>query len=190
MVGWVLGAPAEVRDAHYKALIWCQATVTQVHRVRKARLDFRAAHSRAVESGHYGDDEHVEPPRRMEADILMMFIAARQLVRALKRFDEKYRVPTGVDVERVRQLRNALEHCDQAEGESIKKLQAANIDPKENRWRKDGSGIVGDMDDRDLEAWAKAVHADIEAWDAYDDDRLKERGYPTGVELEGGQVIQ
>jgi hypothetical protein len=190
VAGWVLGAPDEIRDAHYKALIWCQATQTQIHRVRLARLDFMAAHERAVESGRYGDDEHVEPPRRMEADILMMFIAARQLLRALRRFDATFRVPDGIDRERVRQLRNALEHWDQAEGESIEKLRAANVDPKHNRWRPDGSGIVGDLDDRDLEAWAKAVLAEICLWDPYDNDWLKERGYPTGVVLEGGQIIQ
>jgi hypothetical protein len=189
IAGWVRGAPDNIRDAHYQALIWIQATQTQIRRVRQARLDFMAAHEQSLASGHFGD-EHAEPPRRMDADILMMFIAARQLLRALKRFDAEYRVPEGVDRERVRQLRNALEHWDDEEGESIEKLRAAKVDPKNNRWRHDGSGVVGDVDDRDLETWVKSVYDDIKDWDPYDERWLKEHGYATGLVLETGQVIQ
>jgi hypothetical protein len=146
-----------------------------------------AAYERAAERGIYGDEEYLEPPRRMDADILMMFIAARQLLRALKQFDVNYRVHEGVDRERVRQLRNALEHWDEEEGESIAKLRAAKVDPKSNTWRRDGSGIVGDVDDRDLGTWAKGVYDDIKRWDPYDEKWLKDHGYPTGVVLSRGK---
>lgn len=173
VTGWVLGAPAKIRDAHDQAVIWCQGTQTQIQRVRQARLDFMAAHNRAAVSGVYGADDYMEPPRRMDAEILMMFIAARQLLRALKCFDGKHRVHEGLDRERVRQMRNALEHWDEDEGESIDALRQAKVDPKNNRWRPDGSGIVGDVDDRDLEVWAKAVYDDITTWDPFDEVWLK-----------------
>jgi hypothetical protein len=131
----------------------------------------------------------MEPARRMDADILMMFIAARQLLRALTCFDGRHRVHEGLDRARVRQLRNALEHWDQDEGESIDALRRANVDPKNNRWRPDGSGIVGDVDDRELELWARAVYDDINTWDPYDEVWLKDQGYPTGIVLQTGQVI-
>lgn len=188
VAGYMLGAPDDIRNAHNRALIWCQATQTQIQRVRQARLDFMAAYNRAEKKGLFGDDEYMEPPRRMEAEILMMFIAARQLLRAARRFDPQYSVPSGVDRERVRLLRNALEHWDQDQGESIDKLKAANVDPNNNRWRPDGSGVVGDVDDRDLETWVQAIHDDIKTWDPYDESWLKSHGYPTGF-VAIGQVI-
>jgi hypothetical protein len=190
VAGWVQGAPDKVRDAHNRALIWCQGTQTQIQRVRQARLDFMAVSRNAQETGVYGDDEYVEPPRRMDAEILMMFIAARQLVRALESFDPSFEFPEGVDPERVRLLRNALEHWNEEGGKSIKALKEANVDPTRNNWRQDGSGMVGDLDDRDLDAWVGAVHDDIKGWDPYDDQWLKDHGYPTGIVLETGQVIK
>lgn len=190
VAGWVLGAPDKIRDAHNRALIWCQGTQAQIRRTRQSRLDFMAAFRKAQETGVFEGDAYVEPPRRMDAEILMMFIAARQLVRALETFDAKYEFPKGVDPERVRLLRNALEHWNEEKGKSIDALKEANVDPTRNHWRHDGSGIVGDLDDRDLELWVKAVYDDIKGWDPYDDQWLKARGYPTGIVLETGQVIE
>lgn len=106
-VGWSQGASEEQRDAHDQALTWALASQRQIQRVRKARLDFVAEHERAITRGVY-DDESAEPPRRMQAEIVFMFIAARQLMRALKRFDGDHRPRQGLDSRRVHLLRNAL----------------------------------------------------------------------------------
>lgn len=165
-VGWSEGAPQEQRDAHDQALTWALATQRQIERVRKARLDFMAEHDRTMQRGIY-DDVSAEPPRRMQAEIVLMFVSARQLLRALKQFDGDHRPRQGLDPRRVQLLRNALEHWDQPAGWSMTELAAAGVDPKDNRWRHDGSGVVGGVDDRELEEWAVAVYSDIKTWDPW-----------------------
>lgn len=166
VLGWSSGAPEAQRDAQSRALIWALGLQRQVKRVRTARLDFMAEHERTVSRGVY-DDESAEPPRRMQAEILMMFIAAGQLLRALDAFDGDRRPSEGLDPERVKTLRNALEHWDDPNGRAQTRLAAAGVDPLNNRWRPDGSGIVGDVDDVDLEIWAAAVYDDVKAWDPW-----------------------
>ena len=161
-----LAGPQQQRDAHEQALIWALATKRQVQRVRQARLDFMAEHERTVQRGVY-DEESAEPPRRMQAEIVLMFIAARQLLRALKKFDGDHRPREGLDSRRVRLLRNALEHWDQPDGSSRAELTAAGVDPKDNRWRHDGSGIVGGVDDSELDEWAATAYDDIKTWDPW-----------------------
>jgi hypothetical protein len=160
---WLEGAPTIQREAHEQALIWSLATQRQVERVRQARLDFMAEAERTKARRVY-DDDSAEPPRRMQAEIVLMFIAARQLLRALEAFDRDHRPRQGLDPRQVQLLRNALEHWDDPMGASMLKLAAAGVDPKDNRWREDGSGLLGGIDDRDLVAWAKAVHDDICEW--------------------------
>ncbi|MBV9487345.1 MAG: hypothetical protein JO246_14965 [Frankiaceae bacterium] len=166
IVEWVEGAPQEQREAHDQALIWSLATERQDGRVRRARMDFMAEHERTLARGVY-DDESAEPPRRMQSEIVLMFTAARQLLRALKSFDNNHRPRQGLDHDRVQLLRNALEHWDDPTGSALTKLAAQGVDPKDNRWRSDGSGIVGGIDDRELEAWARAVFDDIRTWDPW-----------------------
>jgi len=165
-VGWSSGASESQRDAHNRALIWALGLGRQVERLRIARLDFMAEHERTVARGTY-DDESAEPPRRMQAEILLMLIAAGQLLRALDAFDGDRRPQEGLDPERVRLLRNALEHWDDPTGRSQTQLAEKGVDPENNRWRQDGSGIVGDVDDRELEAWASAVYEDVRSWDPW-----------------------
>jgi hypothetical protein len=117
VAGWSSGASEAQRDAHNRALIWALGLERQVKRVRTARLDFMAEHKRTIARGIY-DDESAEPPRRMQAEILLMFIASAQLLRALDAFDGDRRPREGLDPERVRLLRNALEHWDDPSGRS------------------------------------------------------------------------
>lgn len=166
VAGWTSGAPEAQRDAHNRALIWALGLERQVKRVRTARLDFMAEHERTMARGVY-DDDSAEPPRRMQAEILLMFIAAGQLLRSLDAFDGDRRPHEGLDPERVRLLRNALEHWDEPAGRSQTQLAAQDVDPETNRWRQDGSGVVGHVDDRDLQAWARAVYEDVRTWDPW-----------------------
>ena len=66
-----------------------------------------AEHERTVARGTY-DDESAEPPRRMQTEILLMFVAAGQLLRALDAFDGDRRPQEGLEPERVRLLQCAL----------------------------------------------------------------------------------
>jgi hypothetical protein len=164
--GWSQGAPQAQRDAHNRALIWALGVTRQVDRVRRARLDFMAEHERTMERGVY-DEDSAEPPQRMQAEILLMFIAANQLLRALDAFDGDRRPRQGLDPARIRLLRHALEHWDRPTGRAQTKLAKLGVDPDNNVWRPDGSGVVGDVDDRDLEAWASAVYEDVRTWDPW-----------------------
>ncbi len=64
-------------------------------------------------------------------------------------------------------IRHALEHWDEPGQGAYKGLAALNADPRSNRWRVDGSGVVGDIaDDQALLEWAAGVRDALLTWDA------------------------
>lgn len=85
---------------------------------------------------------------------------------ALRNFDQELRLPGALDPERLRILRNALEHWDDDTGEWARKVAEWSVNPKHHAWGVDGRGTLGEMvEDEDLLLWANAVYEEIQPLD-------------------------
>jgi hypothetical protein len=88
--------------------------------------------------------------------------AAIQLVRALEAFDGDLRLPSGLDVDRLRALRNALEHWDDTTGRAQKAMAELGASATAHRWERGGAGVLGDIvSDELLAHWARGVYNEI-----------------------------
>lgn len=108
---------------------------------------------------------------QMDAEAHFALVAARQLIRPLRAFDGKDRLPAGLTNTQVRDhLRDSLEHWDAPGGsEAAKRLIATGADPSAHKWTTDGPGLLGDVvSDAVLKGWAVDVYAELLRWDPYD----------------------
>lgn len=95
-------------------------------------------------------------------------VAARQLLRALRKFDDNQRLPAGLTNAQVSDVRDALEHWDRP-GTAADNLSKVGADATNHRWSVEGPGILGDLiSDAILRKWAVDVYADLARWDPYD----------------------
>lgn len=111
--------------------------------------------------------EDADPSRTLDADSHFLLIAAWNLALSLEVFDGDRRLPEGITKRQIGLIRHALEHWDEPGQGAYKGLAALNADPRSNRWRVDGSGVVGDIaDDQALLEWAAGVRDALLSWDA------------------------
>src|SRR5690348_16455732 len=106
----------------------------------------------------------------MDAEAHFALVAARQLVRALRAFDQNDRLPDGLTNAQLRNVRDAQEHWDAPGGsEAARKLMEQGADASSHVWTREGPGILGDVVyDAVLRQWAADVYAELGRWDPYD----------------------
>jgi hypothetical protein len=106
----------------------------------------------------------------MESDAHFALVAARQLVRSLRAFDGNDRLPDGLTNAQVRDVRDALEHWNEAGGSrAAKSLERQGAVASSHIWSYAGPGLLGDLvSDAALRQWAVDVYAELQRWDPYD----------------------
>jgi AcrR family transcriptional regulator len=172
---WPEGASAEQRDAHYRAQQWAHVLMWQIDRLYAARKEAMASNERFRQDGFYPDEARW-PFMEMDAETLFALVAARQLLRALRAFDDNVRLPSGLTNAQVRDVRDAVEHWDTPSGsEASKRLLQQGADGSKHVWTHAGPGVLGEIvPDAVLRTWAADVYADLGRWDPYD-------GWPSEV---------
>jgi hypothetical protein len=104
----------------------------------------------------------------MEADKHFAMVAARQLLRALRAFDNNDRLPAAMPESDVRLVRDALEHWDEPTGTANTMMRERGADPGSHRWTLSGPGVLGDViHDSVLRGWAVAVYDELVTWDPW-----------------------
>jgi hypothetical protein len=150
---------------HALVMQWAYALTVQVDRVHADRLAFMESAERVRQTRFYGH-EHAKAPRLMNADSHLCLVAANQLIKALEAFDDDLRLHPGVTREHLTLLRNALEHWEDENGHAQRGMAALGADANSNKWRVDGSGLLGDIvDDLAMRAWAQHVYDDLVDYD-------------------------
>lgn len=166
---WVEGATEEKRDAHFRAQRWSHVLEWQIDRLYRTRGRALESNRQVQEAGHYPDEARW-PFMEMDAEAHFALVAARQLIRSLRAFDNNDRLPNGLANSQVRDVRDALEHWDAPGGsEAAKRLIATGADPSAHKWTASGPGVLGDVvPDAVLRKWAFDVYAELLRWDPYD----------------------
>ena len=175
MVEWPAGASDGQRDANYKAQRWAHVLAWQVDRLHAARQHALEVNERARTAAVYPDEARW-PFMEMDAEAHFALIAARQLVKALRKFDNNDRLPVaGLTNAQVRDVRDALEHWDAPGGsDAAKSLARKGADYASHVWSREGPGVLGEVvPDAVLRQWANEVYAELLTWDPY--DRLARR---------------
>lgn len=165
---WVEGASEEQRDAHNRAQRWSHVLLWQIDRLYEARARALVSNKRVREAGYY-PEEALWPFMKMEAEAHFALVAARQLVRSLRAFDQNDRLPEGLTNAQVRDLRDALEHWDKPGGsEAAQRLHEQGADPSMHTWTASGAGVLGGVvSDAALRQWAVDIYAELRQWDPY-----------------------
>lgn len=165
---WVQGASSEQRDAHHRAGRWAHVLSWQIDRLYASRKAVMGSQEQVRRARHYPDEARW-PFFEMEADAHFALVAARQLVRALRAFDGKDRLPEGLTSAQVRDVRDALEHWDEPDGRAAKSLGRQGAKASSHLWSYSGPGLLGDVvSDAALRQWAVDVYAELQRWDPYD----------------------
>ena len=159
----------ETRDAHQQAQRWAHILPWQVERLRDARLAAMKRQQQVRAEGHY-PAEASWPFFEMDAEVHFTLVAARQLLRALKAFDGRDRLPAGLTNAQVRDVRDALEHWDTpGGGKASQQLKKQGASATSHRWSHAGPGVLGDLiSDEALARWGRDVYEELSRWDPYD----------------------
>lgn len=158
--------PVNVESQHL-VLRWAHTTRKQVSRLRNGR-DAVVKVSRARQDGGTYTVQDSWPFMELEGDKFFLMMAARQLVRALRAFDDDLRLPEGLTNKQVWLLRNALEHWDRPDGEAMTEMRKRGLDPTSHQWGVDGSGVLGQLvEDDALLEWAERVYAEFSVMDIW-----------------------
>lgn len=147
---------------------WSHVLEWQIERLRASRPRFVDNFERAYEVGFYAIEDS-GPAWEMEAERHFTPVAARQLLRALRAFDGNDRLPETLPEDRLRALRDALEHWDESNGRAARKMATFGADPTSHEWAKgSGEGLLGDLiTDEVLRGWSRSVYAELRAWDSW-----------------------
>lgn len=156
------------REAHRRALQWSHVLEWQIDRLRVSRPRFIENFERASKAGFYAIDDS-RPAWEMEAERHFTLVAGRQLLRALRAFDGNDRLPDSLPDDRLRALRDALEHWDEPDGSAARRMAAFGADPTSHKWAKGtGEGLLGDLiTDEALREWAASVYTELRGWDPW-----------------------
>jgi hypothetical protein len=136
----------------------------QIDRLYAARIAAVASTENVRRARYYGQEDS-EPFYRLQAEEHMTLTAARQLLRALRAFDDDQRLPSSLTNQRIRDVRDALEHWDNPQ-KAAARLAEQGIDPRGHRWSPAGHGMLaGIISDAELRQWAQDVLVDLRGWD-------------------------
>jgi len=156
-------------ESQARVLRWAHVLDWQVDRLIAARHEAYASTERKRTSGrHTAADNH--PFHELDAEKYFTMTAARQLLRALKVFDDDDRLEGNLDRKRIRTLRDALEHWDTADTSRAwaDARQMGVDDPESHAWREDGTGLLGGLvADAELQSWARKVYDEVLAVDPW-----------------------
>jgi hypothetical protein len=165
---WPVTISEAQRAAHSRAMQWSHVLEWQIERLRVSRPRFVENFERASRVGFYAIEDS-GPAWEMEAERHFTLVAARQLLRALRAFDGNDRLPDTLSDDRLRALRDALEHWDEPSGRAARLMTAFGADPTSHKWAKgSGEGLLGDLiTDEALREWAVSVYAELRSWDPW-----------------------
>ena len=152
--------------AHDRALHWSHVLEWQVTRLREARGQVVASQERVRITQVYEFCDRW-PFFKLDAEAHFTLVAARQLLRALKAFDGNDRFPASLPDDKLRLLRDALEHWDEPTGRASRQMEALEVDPHSHQWSSStAEGVLGDLvTDESLRQWAADVYIEMQAWD-------------------------
>jgi hypothetical protein len=140
-----------------KALEWAHVVAWQASRLHDAESMALASNELVRRGGTYTHN-HSRPFFELRAEKHFLLIAARQLLRALKIYGDRKRVPAPRhDSQVMLDLRNALEHWDGAAPESFQSRLGTRADA--HQWGRGGTLLAGVLEVDELAAWAAEVEA-------------------------------
>lgn len=165
---WPRGASESQRDAHNRAQRWSHVLKWQIERLHDSRRRALESNEQVRAAGHYPDEARW-PFFEMDAEAHIALVAARQLLRALRSFDDDDRLPDGLSNAQIRDVRDALEHWDAPGGSNAsRRLARQGADAASHRWSLEGPGLLGDLVPDDVLArWAADVYIELQRWDPY-----------------------
>jgi hypothetical protein len=164
----ILSRVAVTPETQGRVLSWAHAVQVQVDRLNRQREAALAQQERFISAAHYGlEDSQVF--WQLEAERHYVLTAARQLLRALRNFDDDLRLPGTLTNKNVKLLRDALEHWDQPDGPANEAMKKLGKDPAAHQWKGDGSGgMLGDLvSDVELGEWARKVYEEVASIDPF-----------------------
>lgn len=145
------------QDALRKALEWAHVVVWQASRLHDAESTAFASNERVRHGATYTHD-HSRPFFELRAEKHFLLIAARQLLRALKIYGDRKKIPAPRhDPQVMVALRNALEHWDGAAPESFQTRIGTRADA--HQWGAGGTLLAGVLEVDELAAWAAEIEA-------------------------------
>lgn len=129
----------------------------QARRLHDAESKALASYEERRPGATYTHD-HSRPFFELRAEKHFLLIAARQLLRALKIYGDRKRVPAPRhDPQVTVDLRNALEHWDGVAADSFESRSGARADA--HQWGRGGTLLAGVLEVDELAAWAEEVEA-------------------------------
>lgn len=150
---------ARRQSALTKALEWAHVVVWQTARLHEAESAALASNERVRRGKNYTHNDS-RPFFELRAEKHFLLIAARQLLRALKIYGDRKKVPAPKhDPQVMLPVRNALEHWDGAAPETFQGRTGTRAD--DHRWGAGGTLLAGVLEVDELAAWATEVEAHL-----------------------------
>lgn len=154
--------------AQARVLRWAHVLDWQIDRLISARNEVLQSSRRTQASSDHGPVDNY-PFHELDAEMHFTMTAARQLLRALRAFDDEDRLEGTLGQHRILTLRDALEHWDEPYGRAWTTARDLGVEnPESHAWIEDGGGLLGRLvRDEELQTWARHVYGEVLAIDLW-----------------------